>query len=367
MKIAQIAPLYESVPPKLYGGTERIVSYLTEELVRQGHQVTLFASGDSITAARLIATTKMGLRLGRYKDQMAPHISQLYDVMGMADQFDILHFHTDYLHFPATQRLNIPCVTTLHGRLDMPEVKGVYQRYNSQLLISISASQKLALKKANWLGTVHHGIPENWLLPGKGQGDYLAFIGRVSPEKGLDRAIEIAIRSNKKIRIAAKVDPADIRYYNDRIKSMLDHPLVEFIGEINESEKNMFLGNAEALLFPINWPEPFGLVLIEAMACGTPVIAFNRGSVPEIVKDRINGYIVATTEEGVSAVGKVAEISRETVRKTFEEKFTVSRMADDYLDLYRSVIKNHKYAGVFPYSSFISNEQKGNFIIRGKS
>jgi glycosyltransferase involved in cell wall biosynthesis len=366
MKIAQIAPLYESVPPKLYGGTERIVSYLTEELVRQGHQVTLFASGDSVTAARLIATTKTGLRLGRYRDQIAPHISQLHDVMAMADQFDILHFHNDYLHFPATQRLNIPCVTTLHGRLDIPELKGVYQRYDSQLLISISASQKSALKKANWLGTVHHGIPEGWLLPGSGQGKYLAFLGRVSPEKGLDSAIEIAVRSNKKIRIAAKVDPADIRYYNDHIKSMLDHPLVEYIGEINEFEKNTFLGDAEALLFPIDWPEPFGLVLIEAMACGTPVIAFKRGSVPEIVRDRINGYIVGTTDEGVAAVAKVAEISRETVRKSFEERFTASRMADDYLDLYRSVIKNYKYTGVFPYSSFITKE-KGAFIIKGKS
>ncbi|HEY1024021.1 MAG TPA: glycosyltransferase family 4 protein [Sphingobacteriaceae bacterium] len=343
MKIAQIAPLYEAVPPKLYGGTERIVHYLTEELVTQGHEVTLFATADSKTSARLIANAKSGLRLDKScTDTLAPHICQLHDVIQLAHEFDILHFHIDYLHFPCTQRLNTPCVTTLHGRLDIPELQGIYRRFILQRVISISMSQRAPLPRANWLGTVHHGLPRSLFRMGTGKGGYLAFIGRISPEKGVDRAIEIAIAAGMKIRIAAKIDKADQQYYDQNIKHLFGHPLVEFIGEIDEAQKGEFLGDAKGLLFPINWAEPFGLVMIEAMACGTPVIAFKNGSVPEVIDPYRSGYIVETIGEAVEAVFKLDRISRDGVRRVFEERFTSSKMASNYLEIYKAVIRTHQ-------------------------
>lgn len=343
MKIAQIAPLYEAVPPKLYGGTERIVHYLTEELVNQGHEVTLFATEDSKTHARLIANAKMGLRLDELCiDPLAPHICQLQDVIELAHEFDILHFHTDYLHFPFTQKLNIPSVTTLHGRLDIPELQGVYDRFPLQRVISISNSQRKPLPQANWLGTVHHGLPLNLFKKGSGQGGYLAFIGRISPEKGVDKAVEIAIAANMKIRIAAKIDKADQQYFEKHIKQLFDHPLVDFVGEINEMQKNKFIGDAKALLFPINWAEPFGLVMIEAMACGTPVIAFKNGSVPEVIDNHKSGFVVETVEEANEAIFKLSEISRSGVRQVFEERFSAAKMASNYLKIYASAIQTHQ-------------------------
>ena len=368
MKIAQISPLFESVPPRLYGGTERIVSYLTEELVNQGHEVTLFASGDSKTRARLIPTVPRGLRLSSCTDFLAPHIAQLHDIMQLADKFDILHFHTDYLHFPVTEKLNIPCVTTLHGRLDIPELKEIYRRFRSHKVISVSNSQRMPLKKASWIGTVYHGLPESLLKKGAGKAGYLAFIGRISPEKGVDRAIEIAIASQMKLLIAAKVDKTDQNYFEDHIRPMMNHPLVEFIGEISDAQKSRFLGQAKALLFPINWSEPFGLVLIEAMACGTPVIAFNQGSVPEIVENNVTGYIVGTIDEAVQAVARIGQLSRSGVRQAFESRFTASRMASDYVKLYTSTIENHQNdadAGMIQYSSFKSQKkEKKDYIVR---
>ncbi len=343
MKIAQIAPLYESVPPKLYGGTERIVHYLTEELIRQGNEVTLFASGDSITKARLISHVDEGLRLNKScVDPLAHHIVQMQEVIDRAHDFDILHFHTDYLHFPFTSQLKVPSVTTLHGRLDIPDLQYIYKKFSSQKLISISNNQRTPLPYVNWMGTVYHGLPPNLYHPGKGDGNYLAFLGRVSPEKGIDRAIEIAIASKCRIKIAAKVDKVDEFYFTSQIKPLLNHPLVEFIGEIDEDQKTEFLGKARALLFPINWAEPFGLVMIESMACGTPVIAFRNGSVPEVIDEGKSGFIVQSVAEAVVAVSKINQIPRALVRKVFEDRFTTSRMAKDYLHVYSSIIQNNQ-------------------------
>lgn len=343
MKIAQIAPLYESVPPKLYGGTERIVHYLTEELVALGHKVTLFASGDSITSARLVANVDTGLRLkSGCIDSFAHHIVQMEEVIDRSGDFDILHFHTDYFHFPYTERLNIPCVTTLHGRLDIPDLQPLYNKFPAQRVISISQNQRKPLPQANWVGTVLHGIPHDLHKEGDGDGNYIAFLGRVSPEKGLDKAIEIALASNHQLKIAAKVDKADVEYYEARIKPMLNHPLIEFIGEINELQKTDFIGKAKALLFPINWEEPFGIVMVEAMACGTPVIAFNAGSVKEVITDGVSGRIVNSVEEAVQALNDIEKLSRVSVRKEFLSKFTANRMANDYLKLYTSVIDDFR-------------------------
>ncbi len=344
MKIAQVAPLYESVPPKFYGGTERIVHYLTEELVKKGHEVTLFASGDSVTNAKLIANVNDSLRLCQAcVDPLAHHIVQMQEVIERANEFDIIHFHTDYLHFPFSQKLNTPCVTTLHGRLDIPDLQSVYNKFSSQKVISISDSQRAPLPQADWIGTVYHGLPVNLHYAGNGEGDYLAFLGRISPEKGIDRAIEIAIASNSKLKIAAKVDKVDEYYFEHQIKTMLDHPLIEFVGEINETQKTDFLGKAKALLFPIDWAEPFGLVMIESMACGTPVIAFGNGSVPEVIDEAESGFIVHSIEEALKSVLKVPLISREKVRSTFEKRFTASIMAKSYLDLYSLIIQNNTY------------------------
>ncbi|TWG97927.1 glycosyltransferase involved in cell wall biosynthesis [Mesorhizobium sp. J18] len=340
MKIAQIAPLAERCPPRLYGGTERIVSYLTEELVRQGHEVTLFASGDSITNAELVPCCDMALRLNpTVRDPLPYHSVMLEQVRRRAAEFDILHFHIDYLHYPMAASFSNKMVTTLHGRLDLPDIKPFYSVFPHYPLISISDDQRRPMPRVNWAGTVYHGLPKD-LLPFTEvpDGDYLAFLGRISPEKRPDRAIEIAARAGMKLKIAAKIDKADQTYWDEIIAPMVaNHPNVEFIGEINEHQKADFLGNARALLFPIDWPEPFGLVMIEAIACGTPVIAFRNGSVPEVIDDGLTGFIVDNLDDAVAAVSKVDSLERSAVRSVFEERFTIERMALDYLAIYREL------------------------------
>lgn len=339
MKIAQVSPLFESVPPKLYGGTERVVHFLTEELVAQGHEVTLFASSDSDTSARLISHIP-GLRLSNCADSLAHHLVQLQEVMERSHEFDLIHFHTDYLHFPVARQLAAASVATLHGRLDLPELLHVYNKF-SEPVISISHSQRGPLPQAQWMGTVYHGLPANLFQPGTGAGGYLAFLGRMSPEKGPVAAIEIARRAGMKLKMAAKVDKADLEFFKTEVEPLLDHPLIEFIGEINEEQKQSFLGNAAALLFPINWCEPFGMVMIESMACGTPVIAFPGGSVPEVVASGFSGFIVNTVEEAVSAVEKLPLISRAEVRAYFEGRFLASRMAKDYVEIFENLVRRH--------------------------
>ncbi|WP_132225524.1 glycosyltransferase family 4 protein [Albibacterium bauzanense] len=356
LRIAQIAPLYESLPPKLYGGTERIVYYLTEELVKQGHEITLFASGDSITNAKLIAPVNEGLRLKKdCIDPLAYHIIEMQEVIKHAKEFDILHFHTDYLHFPFSN-LKVPSITTLHGRLDIPELQDIYKVFPYQKLISISNNQRRPLPQAKFVKTVYHGLPENLHSLGNGTGDYLAFLGRISPEKGIERAIRIALATNIKLKIAAKIDKADLAYYENDVKYLLNHPLIEYIGEINEQQKTEFLGNAKALIFPINWPEPFGLVMIEAMACGTPVIAFNNGSVPEILEDGVTGFIVDTMTQAIFAVSQLKYLSRIKIRQTFEKRFTAKRMAEDYINVYYSLI-NVSLKRVYRNGNIKLNEQ----------
>jgi len=339
LKIAQVSPLFESVPPRLYGGTERVVSYLTDALVEMGHEVTLFATGDSITKARLVPVYYKALRLGHCTDPLALHVLQLQEVAERAHEFDILHFHTDYLHFPVSRLLNLHTVNTLHGRLDIPELKRVYSRFLETPVVSISNAQRAPLPMAKWVGTVYHGLPENLYQPGSGQGDYVLFLGRISPEKRPDRAIEIAGRAGIKIRIAAKIDEADMQYYEQLIKPLLQQPHVEFIGEVGEQVKGELLGNARALLFPVDWPEPFGMVMIEALACGTPVIAFNHGSVPEVIRDGQTGYIVDSTEAAVQALTDIDKIDRRRCRQEFEQKFTASRMAQAYASIYTQLLQ----------------------------
>ena len=340
MKIAQIAPLEESCPPRLYGGTERIVSYLTEELVRQGHEVTLFASGDSRTKAHLVPCSKEALRLDpNVKNSLPWHVAMLEEVRLRADEFDVLHFHIDFLHYPMARAFADRMVTTMHGRLDGPDLLPFYATFPNYPLVSISDDQRRPLPFVNWAGTVYHGLPKT-LLPftERPNGDYLAFLGRISPEKRPDRAIEIAARAGMPLKIAAKIGDADRKYWEEIIAPMVDaHDNVEFIGEINEKQKAEFLGNARALLFPVDWPEPFGLVMIEAMACGTPVIAWANGSVPEIVEPGLTGYVVHSLEDAVAAVSKLDRISRGIVRETFEERFTADRMARDYVEIYRGL------------------------------
>lgn len=339
MKIAQIAPLYESVPPKLYGGTERVVSYLTEELVNQGHEVTLFASGDSETKAQLVSHIHQALRLNKeVEDPLSHHIVQMQDFIERAKDFDVIHFHTDYLYFPVAQLLGKPHLTTLHGRLDIPDLQYIYRKFNKEPLVSISNAQRKPLNFANWIGTVYHGLPLNLYKKGNGSGDYVAFLGRISPEKRVDRAIEMAGRAGVKIKIAAKIDKADMDYYHSGIKQLLKQPHVEFIGEIGEKEKGEFLGNAKALLFPIDWPEPFGMVVIEALACGTPVIAWPHGSVPEILNEGESGFIVGEMDAAVRALKNVETLDRSQVRKVFEERFSVSAMAGNYFQLYKKLL-----------------------------
>jgi glycosyltransferase involved in cell wall biosynthesis len=347
MRIAQVAPLYERVPPLYYGGTERVVSYLTEELIRQGHQVTLFASGDSLTQGRLVSPCKGSLRLN--PDCQTPlvyHMLQLEQVVRSAAAFDIIHFHIDYLHFPFARRLGKPHVTTLHGRLDLPDLVPLYREFCDVPVVSISDSQRSPLPSGNWQGTVYHGIPADLYQLNKNRGAYLVFLGRIAPEKRVDRAIEIAKRANMKLKIAAKVDAVDSQYMNAEIRPLLDHPLVEFIGEVGELEKRELLGNAYALLFPIDWVEPFGLVMIEAMACGTPTIAFRRGSVPEIIDDNVTGYVVEDIDQSLAALDKLQTFDRERCRQVFEERFSARRMAADYLKVYDQLIEARR--GVRP-------------------
>lgn len=337
MRIAQVAPLYESVPPKLYGGTERIVSYITEELVRLGHDVTLFASADSNTRARLIPGCAQALRLADVKDQVAPHLALIERVYKLANEFDLIHFHLDYLHFPISRRENRATVTTLHGRLDLPEIEPLHREFKEMPLISISEAQRIPLSFSNWQGTVHHGLPPHLLHFHPQPEGYLAFLGRISPEKRVDLAIEIAQKAGHRLRIAAKIDRADAVYF-ETIRSLFFEPCVEYIGEISDREKNGFLGNAKALIFPIDWPEPFGLVMIEALACGTPVIAFERGSVNEILEHGKTGFIVRTVEEAVQAVGRLNEIDRSYCRKAFESRFSAERMARNYVCIYEQIL-----------------------------
>jgi glycosyltransferase involved in cell wall biosynthesis len=339
LRIAQVAPLYESVPPRMYGGTERIVSFLTEALVADGHTVTLYASGDSETSAHLVPVLKESLRLDNQKvDQIAPHIAMLQMVQNDIHQYDIVHYHIDYLHFPLSRKSPVPAITTLHGRLDIPELQLLYRLYPEAPVISISDSQREPLQHANWRGTVYHGIPRNLLKFYPGPGKYLAFLGRISAEKGLEHAIDIAIGSNIPLKIAAKLDPSDQSYFEKNIRHKMDHPLIEYIGEVNEQQKNEFLGNAMALVFPIQWEEPFGLVMIEALACGTPVVAYPRGSVLEILSDNQSGFIVRNVEEAILAVKNIHHLSRENCREIFEERFTVERMVNDYLRIFRDEI-----------------------------
>ena len=344
MRIAQIAPLYERVPPQFYGGTERIVSYLTEELVQQGHDVTLFASGDSKTSAKLVPCCKMALRLDpSVKNPLVYHIIMLEEVRQRIDQFDVLHFHIDILQAPLIRDIADCTVTTQHGRLDLPDLIPFYGMFRELPLVSVSNDQHKYLRHANWVGTVHHGLPRD-LLPFQpnAAGRYLAFLGRISPEKGPNRAIEIAARAGMPLEIAAKVDRVDQTYWDEIIQPMVEaHSNVEFIGEIDERDKAAFLGEAAALLFPIDWPEPFGLVMIEAMACGTPVIAFRRGSVSEVVEDGISGFVVDTIEEAVRAVQRIVTLDRARVRAAFERRFTVDRMARDYVQIYRELAPVH--------------------------
>src|SRR5579863_10038875 len=342
MRIAQVAPLTEAVPPKLYGGTERVVHWLTEELVALGNEVTLFASGDSCTSATLDATWPRALRLdGSVRDPNALHMVMLERVRRKCDdeEFDFLHFHLDYYPFSLFFRQPTPFVTTLHGRLDLPEHQPVFHTFSSVPVISISNAQRRPVPQANWLRTIHHGLPENLLTPRRVTPSYLAVLGRIAPEKGVDRAIRIAIRCGIPLKIAAKVDRADQDYYDATIRPLIDQSLVEYIGEIGDHEKSDFLSGALGLLVPIDWPEPFGLVMIEAMACGTPVIAYNRGSVPEIVEENLTGFIVEDEISAAAAVNRLPHLDRGTIRKQFEMRFTARRMALDYLATYRSLME----------------------------
>ncbi len=343
LRIAQVAPLYEAVPPRLYGGTERVVSYLTEELVRQGHDLTLFASADSRTTARLSPCCRQATRLdSAVRDPIIHHLLMLEHVRQQRDAFDLIHFHTDYLHMPMFRDRAGRTVTTLHGRLDLPDLQPFYREFDGMPLVSISDHQRAPMPPVRWLRTVHHGIPADLLHPRFAPGGYLAFLGRIAAEKQPDHAIEIAKRAGLPLKIAAKVDKADSQYFRDTVEPLLDHPLVDFIGEIGEDRKSAFLGNAAALLFPINWPEPFGLVMIEAIATGTPVIAYPCGSVPEVIEDGVTGFIADGIDAAVGAVRRLGEIDRRGVRRRFETRFTAARMAADYITLYRRLLDGHE-------------------------
>ena len=339
MRIAQVAPLVESVPPPGYGGTERVVSYLTEELVKEGHDVTLFASGDSRTSAELVACSPRSLRLDEaVEDPFAHQVVQMEAVAAAADRFDVIHWHIDYFHFPLSRRLGVPHVTTLHGRLDLPDLQPIYDEFPDMPLVSISDDQRTPLPQAKWAATVYHGMPLDELLPHEEPAGYLAFLGRISPEKRADRAIEVARRARMPLRIAAKVDDADREYFEEEIEPLLEQDHVDFIGEIGPEEKNEFLGRAKALLFPIDWNEPFGLAMIEAMACATPVIAYRSGSVPEVIDEGVTGFVVDDIDSATAAVGRLDELDRAGVRAGFERRFDVARMARDYLRVYEGLI-----------------------------
>ncbi len=339
MNIAQVAPLVESVPPRAYGGTERVVSYLTEALVEMGHEVTLFASGDSVTAARLVPVVPAGLRLDpRKPDPLVWHTIMMDMVLKAAPTFDIIHFHIDVLQLSLVGQCETPCLSTPHGRLDLPDLKPLFRRFSNHPMVSISNSQRTPVPSANWRATVHHGLPLGLYSLHPEPKDYFAFVGRISPEKRADRAIEIAKACGVPLRIAAKVDAADRAYFESTIEPLLDDPLVTFIGEIGEQEKDDFIGYARALLMPIDWPEPFGLVMIEAMACGTPVIAYGHGSVPEIIDEGVTGFIVHDQEQAIAAAKNIDRIDRRRCRQVFEQRFAARVMARQYLDVYRQLV-----------------------------
>jgi glycosyltransferase involved in cell wall biosynthesis len=339
MRIAQVAPLIESVPPKHYGGTERIVAYLTEELVRLGHKVTLFASGDSITSAELVPVCRRSFRQNkRAKDYLSREVLLMDHVMQRAGEFDVIHFHTGCLHYLISRHLAVPHVTTLHGRLDTTELLRLYERFRDMPMISISNAQRTPWPCANWQATIYHGLPKDLFRFHPEPGGYLAFLGRASPEKRVDRAIEIAKRVGMPLKIAAKVDPADRRYFKREIEPLLNDPHIEWLGEINDQDKDEFLGNAYSLLFPIDWPEPFGLVMIESMACGTPVIAYDCGSVPEVMEDGVTGFIVRDLDDAVKGVNRIRDLSRSRCREVFEKRFAAERMARNYVDAYKRLI-----------------------------
>jgi glycosyltransferase involved in cell wall biosynthesis len=335
VRIAQVSPLYESVPPQEYGGTERVVSYLTEELVRAGHDVTLFASGDSHTSAKLVPMAERSLRLDPESiDAVAHHLLMMERISRRVSEFDILHYHIDYLHFPFSRRLNVPHLTTLHGRLDIRDLQPLYDEFRDMPVVSISDNQRAPLPQADWWGTVYHGLPRDLFTPQPEAGGYLVFVGRISPEKRVDRAVDIARRAGLPLRVAAKISKVDEPYFRDEIAPLFEEPFVEYLGEVGDAEKGPLIGRAIALLFPIDWQEPFGLVMIEAMACGTPTIAWDAGSVREILEDGVTGYIVDTEEQAAEAVEKLPALSRTRIRQEFERRFTAERMAADYLALY---------------------------------
>jgi len=356
VRIAMVSPLAEAVPPKFYGGTERVVSWITEELVRQGHDVTLFASGDSETSAKLAACHPEGLRLLGYRDHTAGHLAMLHHVYRRADEFDVIHFHIDLLQYPMFEDLYHKCLTTMHGRLDVPDFMPVYRTFTGMPLVSISDNQREPMpENSNWLATIHHGLPkENCPYYPEQKGGYLAFLGRISPEKRPDRAIEMAKRSGIPIKIAAKVDKADQEYWDETIEPMIHHPLVEYIGEINEEQKKDFLGNALALAFPIDWPEPFGLVMIEAMSAGTPVIAFRNGSVPEVIKDGVSGFVVDDMDGAVEACKKAKDLSRKGVREHFESQFTAEVMVKKYVAAYERLLSGRNNVIKLPTAAAFS-------------
>jgi glycosyltransferase involved in cell wall biosynthesis len=340
MRIAQIAPLAESVPPKLYGGTERVVAWLTDELVGLGHEVTLFASGDSVTKGKLVPIIPRAIRLSRPRPEPFPaYAAQLDAIAKAAEDFDILHCHIDWVHLPLLNRLGVPHLTTIHNRLDTPDLPPVVRRFPQAPLISISDHHRAPLPGANWLGTVYHGMPANTLAPSYQPGSYLAFLGRLTKEKGPETAIQLAKATGLPLRMAAKIPRSETRYYKECLRPLIDGQQIQLVGELKDAGKGDLLRGASALLFPIDWPEPFGLVMIEAMACGTPVIAFRRGSVPEVVDDGITGFIVDNEDEAIAAIKRVGELDRQRVRATFERRFTAKRMAEDYLRHYESLLR----------------------------
>jgi glycosyltransferase involved in cell wall biosynthesis len=358
MKIAQVAPLHESVPPRTYGGAERVVHYLTEELVRQGHEVTLFASGDSQTCAELHPVVPEALRLGcEARDPALCHTLQLGALTRSLGAFDIVHFHVDYLHFPLSRLLPLPHVTTLHNRLDLPLLPALFGEFGDVPVVSISDAQRGPLPMAGWAGTVHNGLPETlYRFEPRPAGDYLAFLGRFSPVKGAETAIDIALRSGLPLKMAAKLDPGDQAYFDARIRPHLRHPLIEYVGEVDDEGKSDLLGGARALLFPIVWPEPFGLVMVEAMACGTPVVAFRQGAVPEVMADGVSGYVVDDLAEAVAAVERIDRIDRTGCRAHFETRFSARRMAEGYLAVYRRQIEARRALGCVPELGLHSGE-----------
>jgi glycosyltransferase involved in cell wall biosynthesis len=346
LRIAQVAPLSESVPPKLYGGTERVVAVLTDELMRQGHDVTLFASGDSCTSGRLVAACDRAQRLLGCVDPLAAHMLMIEQVMQRADEFDIVHFHVAPLHFPLARRMSTAHLTTMHGRLDLPDLVPLYEEFSELPLVSISDAQRVPLPDQNWVGTVHHGFPVGDFQFHREPGEYLAFLGRISHEKRVDRAIEIAKACGWPLKIAAKIDPSDVLYFKNEIAPLMNHPLIEFIGEITDDQKSAFLGNARALLFPIDWPEPFGLVMIESLACGTPIVAFRGGSVDEVVDHGVTGFVVDDLTQAIDATTRTHTLDRRACRDAFTRRFSSARMASAYVRLYRQLTSSAAGAGI---------------------